>query len=295
MNLTERWRQGLAVLDVRLFEIGGTPVSISTLVSVALIILATVLLSKLLQKGFERVMKRRDILDAGSVTVASRLLHYAVLSIGFAIALQTMGINLTALFAAGALFAVAIGFAMQNLTANFVSGLILLAERAVKPGDIVEVNGQIVQIKRMGIRAAIGRTLNEEDLIIPSSELVQSTVKNYTLRDALTRLRAQVGVTYGSDMALVRRTLETVAEGVSWRSGKVQPAIYMWEFGNSSVVFEVSVWTEDPWHRQRHRSELHEAIWWSFKEAGITIAFPQVDVHLDNPVVESLQAMRHVG
>jgi small-conductance mechanosensitive channel len=282
-------------VDARLFEIGGTPVTISTLISVLLIVAVTLLISKVLRKTLDSVAKRRDVLAEGNVAVASRLLHYGVLSVGLAVAVQTMGINLTALFAAGALFAVAIGFAMQNLTANFVSGLILLAERAVKPGDIVEVDGQIVRIKSMGIRATIGRTRNEEDLIIPSSVLVQSTVKNYTLRDSLNRLRIQVGVTYGSDMALVRQTLETVAEGMPWRSLRVAPMIHMWEFGDSSVVFEVSVWTDDPWKRERHRSELHETIWWAFKEAGITIAFPQVDVHFDGPIVESLQAMRHAG
>jgi small-conductance mechanosensitive channel len=184
---------------------------------------------------------------------------------------------------------------MQNLVANFVSGLILLMERAVKPGDIVELDGQIIEIKRMGIRATIGRTLNEEDLIIPSSNLVQSVVKNFTLRDTLSRLRAQVGVTYDSDMILVRTVLEQVAEQVPWRSGAHEPVILLSEFGSSSVNFEVSVWIQNPWKRQQYRSMLHEAIWFALKEAGVTIAFPQVDVHFDPPVVESLQALRAAG
>lgn len=295
MDIQDFLRQGQAALRAHLFDIGGTPVTLSTLISVILIIIVTFLASKGIRTAMARLIRRKDVLDEGNIAVASRLVHYVVLAFGLAIALQTMGINLTALFAAGAIFAVAIGFAMQNLTANFVSGLILLVERSVKPGDIVEVNGQTVMIKKMGIRAAIGRSLNEEDLIIPSSELVQSTVKNYTLRDSVTRLRVQVGVTYGSDMALVRQTLEKVATDMPWRSKKHEPVILMWEFGDSSVNFDVSVWTEDPWSRQRHRSALYEAIWWAFKEAGITIAFPQLDVHFDEPVVQSLHGLKSVS
>ena len=292
MNWQERWTEGLALLDGRLFEIGGTPVTILTLVSVLLIVLSTFVISKLVRKALERTIRRKDVLDEGNIAVVSRLAHYSILIVGFAIAVQTMGINLTALFAAGALFAVAIGFAMQNLTANFVSGVILLVERSVKPGDIVKVGDQIVMVKRMGIRACIARTLNEEDLIIPNAELVQSTVVNYTLRDPLTRLRVLVGVVYGSDMALVRQTLEEATAKLTFRSKSKNPAILMSEFGDSSVNFDVSIWTEDPWSRQRHRSHLLEAIWWALKEKGITIAFPQVDVHFDPPVVESLERLR---
>lgn len=295
MNWQERWREGLALLDLRLFEIGGTPVTVLTLVTVLLILVFTVIVSKVVRKAMEGLIRRKDALDEGNIAVASRLVHYTIMFIGSAIALQTMGVNLTALFAAGALFAVAIGFAMQNLTSNFVSGVILLMERSVKPGDIVKVGDQIVMVKRMGMRATIARTLNEEDLIIPNSELVQSTVVNYTLRDPLTRLRVEVGVIYGSDMALVRKTLEEVTDGLPWRAKSKEPVILMWEFGSSSVNFDVSVWTEDPWSRMRHRSALHEAIWWALKDKGITIAFPQVDVHFDPPVVESLERLRDAG
>jgi small-conductance mechanosensitive channel len=295
MNWQERIREGTALLDIRLFELGGTPVTAWTLATVLMILLATILIARVVRKAMERMLRGRTALEQGNIAVTSRLAHYLLLIGGALIALDTLGVSLTALFAAGALFAVAIGFAMQNLVANFVSGLILLMERAVKPGDIVELDGQIIEIKRMGIRATIGRTLNEEDLIIPSSNLVQSVVKNFTLRDTLSRLRAQVGVTYDSDMILVRRVLEQVAEQVPWRSGAHEPVILLSEFGSSSVNFEVSVWIQNPWKRQQYRSMLHEAIWFALKEAGVTIAFPQVDVHFDPPVVESLQALRAAG
>ena len=291
MNWEERLRQGLSAFDVRLFEIGGTPVTVATLATALLIVVITSLIASLLHRSMNRFVKARGLQNEGNFGVVMQLVKYAIIVIGFTIALQSMGINLTALFAAGALFAVAIGFAMQSITANFVSGLILLFERAVKPGDVVEVDGQVVRIRQMGIRATIARTLNEEDIVIPNSYLTQTTVKNYTFRDRLFRLRATVGVVYGSDMALVRKTLEEAAGGIEWRSHAKDPVVLLTEFGSSSVDFEVSVWMEDPWQLRRRKSELNEAIWWALKNAGITIAFPQLDVHLDPPVVESLSGL----
>jgi len=184
---------------------------------------------------------------------------------------------------------VAIGFAMQNISQNFISGVILLAERAIKPSDILEVDGRIVRVMRMGIRATVARTLDEEDLIIPNATLVQSTVKNHTLRDPLFRLRASVGVVYSADMAQVRKVLEDAARAISWRVAEEKPVVHMTAFGNSSVDWEVSVWVDDPWKIASYRSQLNEIIWWALKDAGIVIAFPQLDLHLDTSVEDAIR------
>jgi small-conductance mechanosensitive channel len=277
-----------------LFEISGTPITLATLITALGVFLVALIISRFVRRAVERLVVQRqsDALNRGNLRVTIRLIQYSILVTGLLVALHTLGVRLTALFAAGALFAVALGFAMQNMTANFISGVILLLERSIKPGDILEVEGQFVEIKEMGIRATIGRSLNEEDLIIPSSHLAQSIVKNFTLRDPLARLRVPVGVTYDSDMALVRRTLEETAAGLKWRSHAKQPVVFMKAFGNSSVDWEVSVWYEDPWNRLRRNSDLHEAIWWALKDAGITIAFPQLDLHLDDEVVDAMRTPR---
>jgi len=101
-----------------------------------------------------------------------------------------------------------------------------------------------------------------------------------------------VGVVYSSDMAMVKETLERVATAMPWRNKTRDPVVLMVEFGDSAVIFEVSVWIDDPWVLRRSRSDLNEAIWWAFKEKGIIIAFPQLDVHLDP---EALAAMRREG
>lgn len=281
--------------DVHLFDVAGTTITLVTLIAFAVILLATLVISKILEAATVRAFRLRKVTDEGTVGVARRLVHYSVLLIGLGIGLQTIGINLTALFAAGALFAIALGFAMQNIAQNFVSGVILLVERAIKPGDVLEVEGKIVRVTSMGIRATIARTLNDEDIIIPNSVLVQTTVKNLTLKDRLHRLRAPVGVVYSSDMAKVMETLQRAAEETPWRVKNLEPRILLTEFGNSSVNFEVSVWIDEPWKIRRRSSELNQCIWWALKEAGIIIAFPQLDVHFDPPVERSLVSLSGSG
>ncbi len=283
-----------AVQDVArrvLFEISGTPVTISTLLIACGMLISSILAARLVGSLLERIIARRtEGIARGALRSTVRLVQYGMMVIGVLLALDIVGVHLGALFAAGALFAVAIGFAMQNVTANFISGVILLLERSIKPGDIIEVDGQVVRIREMGIRTAIGRTLNEEDLIIPSSQLVQSMVRNLTLRDSMNRIRVPVGVTYDSDMKRVRETLEGVAREIPWRSRERDPVVLLKQFGSSSVDFEVSVWFDDPWHKQARASDLHEAIWWALKGADITIAFPQLDVHFERAVSAAFAA-----
>lgn len=276
------------VLHVELIKIGTTEVTVSTLLTAVLVLVLSFWLSRLIRRAMVRRVKESSVPERGSMAVTARLVHYTIVLVGIGIALSTLGVQLGALFAAGAVFAVAIGFAMQTISQNFVAGVILLFERSIKPGDIVEVEGRIMSIRELGIRATIARGLNEEDLIIPNSVLVQATVKNYTLRDALYRIDAEVGVTYGSDMADVRRVLEETAQAVEWRTRDNDPVILMKEFGASSVNFVVSVFTENPWNLRQQRSALNEAIWWALKEAGITIAFPQLDVHVDRALTQAL-------
>ena len=139
----------------------------------------------------------------------------------------------------------------------------------------------MVRIIRMGARATVARTRDDEELIIPNSTLVQSTVKNLTLTDALYRIRSRVGVSYSSDMDKVEEVLGSVARSLEGRHDEREPVIYLADFGDSSVVWEISVWLADPWRGPQARSDLNKAIWNGLKDAGITIAFPQLDVHFD--------------
>ena len=274
----------------QLFAIGDSPVTVATLATSLLVGVLTYIMANLAERGTNRFLARRGIMDSGSIGASARLVYYVVLAVGMAVAINTLGVNLTALFTAGAIFAIALGFAMQNITQNFVSGVILLVERVIKPDDIIEVEGRVVRVTKMGMRATIVRTWDAEDYIIPNSILVANTVKNLTLRDRVHRIRCQVGVTYDSDMSEVRRVLEETLKAIEWRDQNIDPVILMTEFGNSSVNFDVSVWVTDPWGRNVSRSHLYTTVWFALKEAGIVIAFPQLDLHLDQPALEAMRA-----
>jgi small-conductance mechanosensitive channel len=268
------------ILQYHLFTIAGTTINVSTLLGALVIVTISVVMARLTENGAVRFLGR-GVQDEGSARATGRLAHYVVLAIGFSLAIQSLGIDLTALFAAGAFLAIAFGFAMQNITQNFVSGLILLVERTIKPGDIIEVEGRLVKVTELGMRATVVRTWDAEDFIIPNSVLVSTTVKNLTLKDRLYRIRSLVGVTYDSDMAQVRKVLEETARVVPWRDQGTDPVILMKQFGSSSVDFDVSVWVNDPFARALSQSDLNEAIWRALKEAEIVIAFPQLNVHFD--------------
>ena len=268
------------VLDTQLFQVAGGTITVASLLTFVLILLLSYWVSRLVQGVVLRTLRRGGVEDEGTLSTVRRLTHYAVLLTGLAVALQAVGISLAAVFAAGAVVAVGVGFALQNILQNFVSGVILLAERSITERDVLEVDGQMILVEKIGARATVARTREDEQLIIPNSTLVQSTVTNYTLSDSSYRIRSRVGVAYESDMDRVERTLIEAARSVAGREESRDPVVFLIEFGDSTVVWEASIWAEDPWAARLTRSDLNKAIWKAFREAGITIAFPQLDVHV---------------
>lgn len=288
----EYWQSLDELLNRQLFSLGDWSLSLHRALTFLVILAIAFGLSLFLQRMVDLAFRRRELKDEGTQAVVKRLLHYLILLIGLGVGLETVGVKLTALFTAGAVFAVAIGFAMQTILQNFVSGVILLVERSIKPGDILDIEGMRVKVVSMGIRTTVVRTLDEEDLILPNTLLSQSMVTNFTLRDTLYRVRVPVGVSYGSDMRQVMDVLKASASGLPGMGHDRDPVVLLTEFGSSSVNFEISVWTNNSWAYRQTVSRLNERIWWDLKEAGITIAFPQLDVHFDVPVEQSLQAMQ---
>ena len=268
-------------LNAQLFQVGNHSVTAWSLFAAALLIAGGWLASQIVQRMVVAVFRRSRVTDEGVVGTVRRLIHYAIMVSAIFLALPLIGVDITGLFAAGALFAVAVGFALQQILQNFVSGVLLLSERSITPHDVLEVDGRMVQVVDMRIRSTIARTRDEEEIIIPNSTLVQSSVKNYTLRDSVLRLRTQVGVAYDSDVDRVFEVLHDAAMRVEERDASVDPAVLFLEFGDSALIFDVSVWVDDPWASRTTRSVLNRHIWRALKDEGIVVAFPQLDVHLN--------------
>jgi small-conductance mechanosensitive channel len=273
----------LEIIQKKLFDIGGRPVSTATLVIVVSILGAAVLASRLSRYVLHRALVRRGVAEGRRLRSIERLVGYAFMLIASVVALETAGIDLRAVIAATAVFAVGIGLALQGVAVNFVSGIILLVEQSVKIDDIIEVNGQFCRVMDLGIRATRVRTLFEEDIIVPNGSIVGQPIKNLTLHDSIIRIAVNVGVSYGSDLVLVRKTLEEVAAAHPGADAAYPPLVLLNELGDSALQYEVSVWVHDPWTHRRHRSVLREAIVEACRKNGIELAFPQMDVHLDGP------------
>ena len=282
MRCDDRFVHGVAleVLTFKLFDLGGRPVTPATLLVVTLILLVAFAASRVARFVLHRALVRRGVAEGRRVRSIERLVGYVLMVVASIVALETAGIDLRAVIAATAVFAVGIGLAVQGIAVNFVSGVILLVEQSIKIDDIIEVDGQYCRVMNMGIRATRVRTLFEEDILVPNSALVQQAIKNLTLHDSLIRIAVEVGVSYDSDAAQVRATLEEVASRHAEADKEYPPLVLLQDFAASALVYEVSVWVHDPWRHRRHRSALREEILRAFRERGIVIAYPQLDLHV---------------
>lgn len=275
-------------LNVELFTIGTTPFTpISAFVLLLAFVIAN-LLSHVARGAIRRGIKETGPQGEAAVATTSRVVHYVFMLLGLGIGLTTIGVNLSALFAAGALFAVAFGFAMQHVVANFVSGLLLMVERSIRPGDVIEINDEMVRVQDIRIRTTIVRNLNGDEIVVPNSNIAQSSVINHTLSDPMLRIRARVGVHHGSDVTAVQLCLSHVGRSFPHRVKSRDAVVFFDGIDPSALLFSVCVWIDDPWSAPVMRSRLLTAVWEALQASEITIAHPQLDLHVDPTVTAAL-------
>jgi small-conductance mechanosensitive channel len=262
------------------FTIGSQKISVGLIITSAGILYGSFFISWLFQKVFvDKVLVKRQI-QKGIRLAIGRLVHYAVIFAGFLLAILALGFEFTKLTIMLSAHGVGIGFGLQTIVNNFVSGLILLFERPVRVGDSIELNGKWSEIKKIGLRATTVRTFDDADVIIPNADLVSNQVTNWTLSSRRVRLIIPVGVAYGSDVPLVVETLKACARANPMLAEKPEPQVLFLRFGESTLDFELRVWVLDVDNRLKVQSELHQEIDRRFREAKIEIAFPQRDLHL---------------
>jgi len=255
-----------SALDTHLFSIGGTEVSGALLMTAAIIVIVTVVLSIVLRRWVVRVFKKRGSTNDKTIQSYGRAAQTLVIVIGVSIALHTIGVNMTSIFAAGGVFALGMGFAVKNIAENLISGVMLQVEHAISLGDVIEIKGDMVKVTHMGARATTARTLDDQDMLIPNSTLIQSIVTNYTLRDPQYRLTTQIEVPPSADLDRVQRTLEETAKNLEWQVPDRDPEVFLENPGEPKVTYQVAVWIDDPWTAPERRSDLNEAVWKSLKK-----------------------------
>src|SRR5436190_8971119 len=220
-------------------------------------------------------------LDRSLQYAIAQIVSNLVLVVGIFIVLENTGIHLGALTVFAGAVGVGVGFGLQNIASNFISGLVILAERPITIGDRVEVAGITGQVERIRARSTVIRTNDNISMIVPNTKFIDSPVTNWTYGDPRVRFRVPVGVAYGSDIAKVREALLTAGRENPNTLKDPEPSVFLKKFGDNSIDFELVVWSSEMSARpSRYRSDLNFAIEQKFREAGIEIAFPQRDLHI---------------
>jgi len=252
---------------------------------VALLIVVFWLAAKTKRLLFERFLKDTG-LDRSWQYAISQLVSNVVLVVGVFVVLENTGIHLGALTVFAGAAGVGIGFGLQNIASNFISGLVILAERPITVGDRIEVAGIAGQVQQIRARSTVILTNDNISMIVPNKEFIDSPVKNWTYGDPRVRFRIPVGVAYGSDPEKVREALLAAARENSNTLEDPAPSVFLEKFGDSSIQFELVVWSREMSYRpRRYRSDLNFAIERHLRAAGIEIPNPQRDLHIRSGVL----------
>lgn len=262
------------------FRVGGVVISLSDIFLAIAAFVGVLFLTRVVQGAVQRGPMAQSRIDSGIRNSLTTLLGYAGLVIAALIALGVLGVNLTNFALIAGALSVGIGFGLQSIVNNFVSGLILLFERPIKAGDwIVTTSGEGV-VKKIGMRSTELETFDRAAIIIPNSELVAASVTNWTHKNALGRISVAVGASYASDPDLVRDTLLDCARSHKLVVAYPEPFVVWLDFGPSALSFELRAFIADIARGLQVRTELRFAIFKAFREKGIEMPFPQQDIYI---------------
>lgn len=267
--------------NVLLFSAFGAGLTIGQLFQVALTCYAIFVVAYLLQKTTEQVMQQRTE-QRSSSAIASVLVivRFVVLVLGAFVLAGVLGIDASTLALIGGGLSVGIGIGLQNVVANFVSGIILIFEQSLRPGDVIDINGKIGTVSDLNIRATTIRTNDNVELVIPNDRFFSSEVVTYTKDNPLVRVELPFGVSYKSDPKTVRDLAVATVERHGLVSKKHTPTVQFMGFGDSALNFRLLVWMERPQLIPVFRSDLYFMLWDALQAQHIEIPFPQRDLNL---------------
>ena len=261
------------------FFVGTSWVSIGTVLAAVAVFYITLLISHILPKVLLDEVVTGHKMQRGVQNSIGKLIRYCIVCVGFVFAFMALGFDFTKLTIIMGALGVGIGFGLQGIVNNFVSGLILLFERPLREGDTIEIDDKRARIKKIGLRATVVETFDQADVIIPNADLINNQVINWTLVNRQARLSVPIGVAYGSDVSLVVETLLACAKRHETVAKAPAPQVLFINFGESSLDFELRVWIPDADTRLRVKSDLYHDIERAFRAANIGIPFPQMDLH----------------
>lgn len=280
MNFSKIIQDIQNVLNYTLFTIKNTPITLLSIFIFILLLFLFAFLARIIGRVILKRFFARLQIEEGISYSLIRISQYIIMITGIVISFQFVGIDLSGLVVIFGLLSVGIGFGLQNITSNFVSGLVLLIERPIKVGDRVTVGDTLGDVLEINMRSTTIRTLTNIAIIVPNSEFISREVINWSHGDPKVRLDLPVGVSYNSDLDNVLRSLREVADENPEVLKEPKTEINFIEFGDSSWNLELRAWLESPKRYQIVRSDLNCAIVKKFRENSIEIPFPQRDLHL---------------
>jgi len=269
-----------------LFSVGDTPVMAGDIVRAIVILIIAFLLSRGIRYAIQRVSKKESMGGQASLYTIGRLSHYTIIILGLLIALNSIGLNLGNFALVFGALSVGIGFGLQSIVNNFVSGLIILFERSLRVGDYIELDtGLTGTVKAINVRSTLINTNDNIDIVVPNSEFVTTRLTNWTLGERILRVRIPFGVAYGSDKELVRQAAMEAAEEVPYTLTHMpgrEANVWLVEYGDNSLNFLLLVWVNRQGARRptRTRAAYLWALETKLREYDIEIPFPQRDLHL---------------
>ena len=280
MRVIEQSGQVILAVMKKQWTIGQLNVGLGSLVAFTASLAIGIVIARLLRFLLDEALFPRMTLPRGVAAAISTTVGYVIVTTAFVMAVLAAGLEMKQFaFLAGAL-GVGIGFGLQNVVNNFVSGLILLYERPIQVGDVVEVGTLRGRVQRIGIRSSTLATFDGAEVIVPNASLIAAEVVNWTLSDRLRRVQISVGVAYGSDPRTVAEILTRVARDNQEVIHTPAPVAIFSGFGESSLTFDLQFWIADYDAWVRVASDVRTALAAAFREAGIEIPFPQRDIHV---------------
>jgi small-conductance mechanosensitive channel len=268
----------LAILREELFKLSDTPVSVLSIIIFVAGVTMTAIAARLLRRGTTRYLEKRG--TPGVSYAVGRIVQYVVIVTGILVCLDTLGLDLGTLAALGAMLSVGVGFGLQNIAQNFISGIILLIERPIQKGDFVVVGDIVGTVIEIEMRATKIVSRDGVAMIVPNSEFISGRVFNQSTPTTRKRVRIAVGVAYGSDTRVVRETLVGVGMAHPLVLKEPAPIVIFKNFGESSLDFELAVWLDKPDREPIIMSDLRFEIERVFRERNIEIPVPQRELRL---------------
>ncbi len=271
----------LTTLDGLGFKLGNTRITVLSVINFILIVALLFTLAMWLSSTIERRMHKTSYLSPSMRVGLSKFSKFFLIGLSFFIALDAVGIDLTALTVFGGALGVGLGFGLQRIASNFISGFLLLFDRSIKPGDVISIGNKFGWVEELRARYIVVRDRDGVDTLIPNENLITSEVINWSYSDRNVRLKLPVSISYGDDP---NRAIALMIEA-SHQHPRVlsnpEPVGRLMEFGDNGIALELRIWINDPEKGVNNvRSDINLAIWKAFKDNHITIPFPQRDVHV---------------